>query len=473
MITRIENFTKAQEQVFIDCKAKYRIIQKGGRAGMTHGGWEAFIYYAFELKKKRMLWGDVSSKNAKRYFIQEAVPILARISKKGDLWDVNFGDGTARILNTHIDFRYSANPTNWEGFSYDVVFLNEAGIILDNAYIWEKAVLKMTIQYTDCIVLVAGVPKKQNIFIDLIERAKKEQEKGNPRWAFFQLTTYDNPFIPKQEIDEFVNEYPDVAAGEVFGEVTDESDQKFQYIPGEWVDQAFDRWDAHPPALTHAAIDPSLGGDTCVFAWRYNQWIPKMSSHTGAGVNDPGKVAAKFISEIQARMVKAQIPNFKFTDHLKRVEIGLDYQGPGSGVFSAIGHQLADMQGVKVGPGFDAPKFMDRLYPNIVKIYSSNKGDQWSYDKQWRLVGERMQMLDKVKALLDPTNPNPLRIERDPQLRREITAYCYEIMDGNRIRLEDKEQTKKRIGNKSPGQGDALMYLVSAKKKSDFHVSSF
>jgi len=463
-------FTPEQRAVFFESKAKFRIVAKGGRVGLTLGATLAFIVYAMQGKKKA-LWGDTTHGNILLYWEDFEKVLKIVFGEQGEEWQIWRERGIARILGMTIHFRYAQNPKNWEGQSYEVIFLNEAGVILDGDYIWKQVVLKSVMQYPDAFVVAAGVPKGVNQFSKLIEVAKEDT---TGRYEYFQFSSYTNPFTLVAEIEQMERDMGDMAAQEVHGEVIDGSAGAMQYIPADWVNQAFDRFDSmqdRPEGLSHAALDPSLGGDTCVFGWKYNNCIPKMSSHTGAVVNDPGKVAAKFLAEVQERMRKSNLPDFKFTEHLKRVEIALDFQGPGSGVFSAIGHQLASMQGINIGAGFDAPKFMEKQYPNIIKIYSSNKGDQWSYDKQWRLVGERIQMLDKVKAALDPTSKNPLAIERDPQLRREITAYCYEIMDGNRIRLELKDETKKRIGGKSPGKGDVLMYLLSGKGKSTYRTS--
>jgi hypothetical protein len=186
-----------------------------------------------------------------------------------------------------------------------------------------------------------------------------------------------------------------------------------------------------------------------------------MSAHTGPTVNDPGKVAEKWLDEIETRMIAARVPNFNFLEHLKRVNVFIDFQGPGSGVLSQIAHKLAKRRGINTERGFDATKFLDTVYPNFKRIYSTNKGEQYSYDKRWILIGERMQMLDGVKAALDPTGLKPLILERDMQLRRELMAYCYKTLDGMRITLEKKDETKKRLQGKSPGHGDAMMYLFS------------
>lgn len=202
---------------------RIRIVPKGRRAGLTHGG--AIYIYLAALKGiyKNILWGDTIHSNTRRYIERFFMPNLKSLPK--DLWHWDRSMNQIRICETLIDFRSADNPYNWEGFSYDFVFLNEAGIILKNPYIWQNAVQPMLLD-TKGTAVIAGTPKGKNFFHTL---AQKATDPLNDRYVLHRVTGYDNPLLSVDDLDALKEDYPDdIKRQEIFGEFIDSAGSVFR-----------------------------------------------------------------------------------------------------------------------------------------------------------------------------------------------------------------------------------------------------
>lgn len=206
-------YSKAQVRIFfpgeIDSFPKYTVITKGRRAGLTKGAANAFIEYGLDDKfhflpkgDLFLLWGDTISTNIDRYYDRYFYPILKELPQSIWKWE-----GTKKILKVGratIDFRSADRPENWEGFGYHVIFLNEAGIILEDDYLYDNAVLPMLIDFKDAKLIAGGVPKGkvsrtgQHKFFKLYNEAIG----SNPEYRHFQITAKDNPFISFDELEK-------------------------------------------------------------------------------------------------------------------------------------------------------------------------------------------------------------------------------------------------------------------------------
>ena len=211
-------------------KEKYVTVTKGRRLGATQGGAQAFIKFALKEKIPYMLWGDTIQSNINKYFDRYFYPIL----KKGVDFHYHRTEKTLKIYETLIDFRSAEKPYNWEGFGYHKIFLNEAGIILANDYLYDNAVLPMMLDFPSSQLIAAGVPKGKvnklglpHKFYSLYEKAKM----GEPNHKLLEYSSYDSPFLRKQDIEELELQF---ASGlmrdqEIYGKFVDATDRPFLY----------------------------------------------------------------------------------------------------------------------------------------------------------------------------------------------------------------------------------------------------
>jgi len=218
-------YTPAQVEMFFNIipGTKYQVVTKGRRFGATRGAAHAFIEWAIEGKK--LLWGDTIHSNIDRYFDRYFLPAL----KQSNI-SYNYQRQSKQLIieNGYIDFRSADRPENWEGFGYDVIFLNEAGIILKNKYLYTNAVLPMLMDSQTSLLIAAGVPKgkldknnNEHPFYTIYKAAKNKA----PGYNLLEFTSYDNPLLPKEEIIELEKEISRMSPGmveqEIYGRFVD------------------------------------------------------------------------------------------------------------------------------------------------------------------------------------------------------------------------------------------------------------
>ena len=214
---------------------RFIVVPAGRRFGKTKGVANASIEWMLEGKK--ILWGDTISTNIDRYVDRYFKPEL-----NNNGVEYNYS-GQKKILSLpmasgYMDFRSADRPENWEGFGYDIIILNEAGIILKNDYLFTNAVLPMLMDNPGAILIAIGTPKgkkvkneKEHRFYSMYKRAKE----NDPLYELFQYSSYDNPFLSKDDINslaeeiklmnaqmeqqEIYAEFVDGAAGELWDEI--------------------------------------------------------------------------------------------------------------------------------------------------------------------------------------------------------------------------------------------------------------
>src|SRR3990167_2026028 len=219
-------YTADQEKIFFDWQQgiKYKIVRKGRRSGLTKGAANAFIDYMIQGITP-LLWGDTVLGNIQRYFERYFEPEL----KNNNIpYTWSSQSKQLKIGQSYCDFRSEDQPQNWEGFGYKIIFLNEAGIILKNKYLYTNAVLPMLMDYPDSKLIAGGVPKGKktkeghdHVFWKLWQRGEKHPE----NYQLYALSSYDNPFLGNEDVrlleDEINAMSPAMVRQEIYGEFID------------------------------------------------------------------------------------------------------------------------------------------------------------------------------------------------------------------------------------------------------------
>lgn len=177
-----------------------------------------------------MMWGDTVSGNIDRYVERYFQPVLKFLPT--NTWNWNSTKRIMKIGRATIDFRSADRPENWEGFGYHLIFLNEAGIILQDPYLYDNAVLPMLMDFPNAKLIAAGTPKGkkskngQHKFFQLYENGIRDKV----NYRVLRYSSYDNPFIPKSEIDLLASIYDEQnRKQEIFGEFIDMTEKAFLY----------------------------------------------------------------------------------------------------------------------------------------------------------------------------------------------------------------------------------------------------
>ncbi len=228
MVSLELGYTEAQIEIFFNnpIGTRFLIVTKGRRFGATKGAANACIEWM--LEGEQILWGDTISGNIDRYVDRYFKPEL---NKAEIPFSWNTQKKVLKLLTPnggYTDFRSADRPENWEGFGYNKIFLNEAGIILKNEYLYTNAVLPMLMDFPNSMLIAAGVPKgkftkkdKEHRFYSLYKSAIAKQE----GFRILQYSSYDNPLLSKKDIDELSQEIklmnPEMEQQEIYGQFVD------------------------------------------------------------------------------------------------------------------------------------------------------------------------------------------------------------------------------------------------------------
>jgi hypothetical protein len=420
-------YSAAQNHIFFESEklGRYRIFPKGRRLGATRGAAHAFIEWMID--GNACLWGDTIAGNIDRYVERYFLPVL-QSSGVPYKWKVQ--ERVLKVGAGHTDFRSADRPENWEGFGYRKVFLNEAGIILEDRYLYENAVLPMLLDYPDAQLIAAGTPKGRNLFFELWQRAVA----GEPGYYQKVFTTWDNPWLTREAIVELTTGLPDeVVAQEFRGEFVDDADGGFRVIPREWVRLAQERWkkleapSGHPDAV---GVDVARGGrDKTVLAKRYGTYLAPLITAPGKSTPDGPAVAALVLNHL------------------------------GTGTLVNI-----DVIGVGTSP-YD---HLRAVHKNTFAINGSERAESTDRTGKLTLANKRAEVYWRLREALDPATGDGLALPPDLEMTEDLCAPTWKL-NARGVQVEPKEDIQKRLG-RSPDKGDAIAYAFARPALSNANI---
>lgn len=192
---------------------------------MTKGAANDFIASALNGSFKKGLWVDTVNTNIDRYIERYFIPHLMKLPKK--MWDWRKQDKIVLIKGSYIDFRSADRPENIEGFGYDKFFINEAGIVLKDEYLWNNAIRPMLWDFKASGV-IGGTPKGKGVFWELAQRGEDREQ---PRYETFHFTSFDNPYLDLANLKLEMLDMPDrVVQQEIYAEFLDDTGIVFRGV---------------------------------------------------------------------------------------------------------------------------------------------------------------------------------------------------------------------------------------------------
>lgn len=142
------------------------------------------------------------------------------------MWSWRVQKKELHIGKAYIDFRSADTPETMEGFGYDKAFINEAGIVLKDEYLWNNAIQPMFWDYPDVSIVIGGTPKGKGKFFELCERGK---DSSQPQYEFFTFTSFDNPYINLEAIREDMKSMPErVVQQEIYAQFLEDTGVVFR-----------------------------------------------------------------------------------------------------------------------------------------------------------------------------------------------------------------------------------------------------
>lgn len=419
MARLVLEYHEAQEAMFhgphID---RWNVYPKGRRFGATTGA--GFAVVEWLLAGHRVLWGDTIYGNIERYFTRIIRPVLER-SGIPFYWRTNGSE--LRIGAGTCDFRSADNPTNWEGFGYSRIVLNEAGIILKDEYLYRNAVLPMMADFPDSRLFAIGTPKgAHGVFYDLWRRV----EAGEPGYQGRRFSSYDNPFIDvanMREVERGIG--PEQAQQEVYGYFISSSSTAL--YPAHEVAASMSRSVAPGPGLQVGVDVAWTGDDKSVIAVRRGDLVLPLVKLAGAS---PMEVAARAAQEATRYALPGERPL-----------VVVDVIGIGAGVYDVLSR---DRRLVAVPMNAAAAALDPERFGNA-----------------------RAEAAFAVKEWMDAGGALP----SDDELRADMSAAEYEFDARGRYRLPLKDRLRKKLG-RSPDCLDAVGLAVYRPTETEPRVRS-
>jgi len=169
---------------------KYTCIPAGRRSGKTYNAFQWLFIMLLQNKNKSGLWVDTTQRNLIEYIEIYAKKILnpiwhlIRLDKQGH--KLEFPNGS------FLHLRSAERPENMEGFEYDYVVCNEAGIIFKKPELWTNTLMPMC---KNAIVKIVGTPKGMNYYATLAANSGVDEE-----WATFKYSAYDSPYWTEAQL---------------------------------------------------------------------------------------------------------------------------------------------------------------------------------------------------------------------------------------------------------------------------------
>ena len=192
-----------QRAAFQECTARNVVVVGGRRSGKTEGAARACLRCCLEDQGSRHLWIDTVHRNIVRYVNRYFLPRLAPLPARAYGW--NQGQMTLTVGRSSVDFGSAEKPLNLEGFGYDYLWLNEAGIILWDENFWQTTLSPMFIEGNPRRFMF-GTPKGSNMLQQFYDRG---QDLARPDWESFRWTSWDNPRVNADLLAEDVAELPE------------------------------------------------------------------------------------------------------------------------------------------------------------------------------------------------------------------------------------------------------------------------
>lgn len=212
-----------QEEV-IRSKARFKVIRAGRRSGKTSVEIEIMLFKAVNGKDRNIFFLAPTQKQA-RSIVWEA--LKSRIGKIGEANESRL-EMRVPTIDGGFSTIYIAGWENRENFrgmkAYHITF-DETDTDKDFFIGWQE-IFRPALIDTRGTADFIGTPKKEN---PNLRRLEKESE-NDPEWEHFHFSTYDNPYIPKEEIDKAKQELDNTTyKQEILAEYVENAGALFKY----------------------------------------------------------------------------------------------------------------------------------------------------------------------------------------------------------------------------------------------------
>ena len=185
----------SNQQKIFDSNARFRVVMCGRRFGKSELSQVEIIINA--LYGKNVAYITPTYKLSKTFF-DKLITIVPFENNKSELI-VRFPNGGS------IEFFTGERLDNLRGRKFHLVIVDEASFIPNLEDGWLNSIRPTLTDYKGR-ALFLSTPKGKNYFYSMFMKGMAHED----NWESFKFTTYDNPYIDKEEVDDASRQLPSV-----------------------------------------------------------------------------------------------------------------------------------------------------------------------------------------------------------------------------------------------------------------------
>jgi len=223
-------------------KAKYHVACVGRQFGKSMMAMNLVLYWSINDSPSRILWiSPVYSQTDK---VQKE--LMQAIGGSGIVETCNYSTNEIKLKNGSIIlFRSAERYDNIRGLTMDYGVIDESAFCKDEA--WTEAI-RPVFMVRGKKVLFISTPKGKNWFYNLFQLGVSED---NPQYAAYTGSSYDTPYINKQEIEDAKKTLPEnVFQQEYLAKFIDAGGEVFSNLDK----NQFSKW-SQPQGKVYCGID--------------------------------------------------------------------------------------------------------------------------------------------------------------------------------------------------------------------------
>ena len=245
---------------------KYYALNIGRQFGKTLLGINQLLYWAINDRGCQIAWVTPVYKQGKKVFAE-----LERATKNSGLFEFNKSDLRVTGFGSSIEFFSGERPDNIRGNTFHYMVVDE--MAFTRPELWNE-VLSATVMVKGRKVIFISTPKGKNHFHTLCM-----QPNYDPRYKYIHFTSYENPMIAPEELEERKRSLPDhIFRQEYMAEFIDNASGLFKNVrqsAGTWTKggKCYAGLDiGRADDYTVLTILTEKGEMIYVNRWRHDEW---------------------------------------------------------------------------------------------------------------------------------------------------------------------------------------------------------
>ena len=240
----MRDFHPAQQKIY-ESNARFKVVCAGRRFGKSELSVISMMYFALLKPRSKVMYFAPTIKQARdivwdnlKVYTREAGILFGEPNESRLEIQIKNIDSNGKLLpsTSIIHLKGVDNIESARGNKIDYLIVDEVASMRNWNYMWNK-VLRPTLTDTKGQALFISTPVGFNHFYELFNKAGND-----PDYASFRFTSFDNPYLPKEELEKAKLELSDDAFKQeylaefvsVSGQVYKEFDVVRQFVPCEY-----------------------------------------------------------------------------------------------------------------------------------------------------------------------------------------------------------------------------------------------